>query len=335
MKTLLITGATGFIGHHLIKQAVADGYKVIAAVREQSDTTFLKELSVVPTVILNLNKPEQLFRDISNIQNTYGKIDVLIHNAGITQTLINKEYYEVNVDLTRNLIDAIMGLENKAPKFIYVSSIAAVGPGNSITYNQITEDDMPHPVTHYGKSKLQAENFITSTLGLNWIIVRPTAVYGEHEKNFLNVIKSINNGLELYMGSKKQMLSFIHVSDLVSSILKLASGGISRQVFNLSDGNEYSILEVNDIIKSVLKKKTLKVVLPVFMVKVIAGAVEIYGRVTNTSPILNNDKLHELIEANWLCDNSKIIKEINYTPKVKFAEGITQTIDWYKNNGWI
>ena len=228
-----------------------------------------------------------------------------------------------------------MGIEGNTPKFIYVSSIAAVGPGSSISFNQISEDDIPHPVTHYGKSKLQAENYIRSQKDLQWLIVRPTAVYGEHEKNLLNVIKSVNNGLEVYMGSKKLMLSFIHVSDLVSSILKLASSGIYRQVFNLSDGNEYSIIEVNRIIKSALKKKTISVVLPVFLVKVIATLVEFFGRITNSSPILNRDKLHELIELNWLCDNSKIIKEINYIPKVKFATGITQTIDWYKKNGWF
>lgn len=334
MKTLLITGATGFIGRHLIKQAVKNGYRVIAAVRKHSNTCYLKEINI-PTVILNLENPEHLLSDINNILNTYGNIDALIHNAGITQTLNNEEYYKINTNLTKNLIDAIMRLEGKIPKFIYVSSIAAVGPGSSISFKKISEDDIPHPVTHYGKSKLYAENHIRSKEDLPWIIVRPTAVYGEHEKNFLNVIKSINNGLELYMGSKKQMISFIHVSDLVSSILRLASDKISGQIFNLSDGKDYSIVEVNDIIKSALKKKTISVVLPFSMVKVIATIVEFFGRITNSSPILNKDKLYELTELNWLIDNSKIIKEINYIPKIKFATGITQTIDWYKKNGWL
>ena len=334
MKTLLITGATGFIGRHLIEQAFKNGYEVIAAVRKHSNISYLKEINI-PTVVLNLENPEQLLVGINNILNTYGNIDVLIHNAGITQTLNNKEYYEVNTDLTKNLIDAIMRSKGKTPKFIYVSSIAAVGPGSSVSFKNISEDDIPHPATHYGKSKLQAENHIRSQKDLPWIIVRPTAVYGEHEKNFLNIIKSINNGLELYMGSKKQMLSFIHVSDLVSSIIKLASDGISGQVFNISDGKDYSIVEINAIIKSVLKKNTISIVLPVSLVKVIATMVEFFGRITNTSPILNKDKLHELTELNWLCNNSKIIKEINYTPKVKFATGITQTIDWYKKNGWL
>ena len=111
---------------------------------------------------------------------------------------------------------------------------------------------------------------------LPWIIVRPTIVYGSREKNFFNMIKAVDRGMDLYVGSKKQMLSFIHVSDLADVFIKLSVGNFSQKVYNISDGEDYSATKVNQIIKSVLSRKTLTIVLPIVLVRLMAFLNELF-----------------------------------------------------------
>lgn len=334
MKTVLITGATGFFGRHLIEHAVEHGIKVIASARNTSDVNWLEKLEV-PIVFLSLSKPEKLVIELNNIVKDHGPINTVIHNAGITQSLKASDYYKVNYELTKNLINALSGLSGRPTKFIFTSSIAALGPGDPFSLEPIREDDSPHPVTHYGKSKLKAEQYLMSQKKLQWIIVRPTIIYGPREKNFFKMVKSVNYGLEMYVGSKKQMLSFIFVKDLADIFVRLSASSFSQKVFNVGDGEAYSAVSVNQIIKSILNTKTISIVIPVILVRVIAFFNEIIGWVMHTTPILNSDKVNEMEQLNWLCDNSKIITELGFAPNVYLKEGMIETVNWYKKNGWL
>ena len=334
MKTLLITGATGFVGRHLVEHALEHGYKVVASIRSSSNISWLKERNI-PIAMLSLSDPEKLVLELKNVVETHGKIDVVIHNAGITQSLNPDDYYHVNYILTKILFNTLQKIDITPPKFIFVSSIATVGPGNPISLVPINEDDDPHPVTHYGKSKLKAEQFIKAQNGLPWIILRPTVVYGLREKNFFSMIKAINRGLELYIGSKNQMLSFIYVGDLADVIIKMCGNTISKKVCNISDGFAYSATTVNHIIKSTLNRSTISVVIPIWIVRIIAFIMGGIGIITHRAPILNRDKVNELEQLNWLCDNSTIVDDIGFSPKHNFESGIKKTIEWYKENDWL
>ncbi len=331
MQTVLITGATGFFGRHLVEYAVEHGIKVIASVRGTSTVNWLEKLKV-PIVFLSLSKPEKLSIELNDITEAHGHIDVVIHNAGVTQSLKASEYYKVNYELTKNLVIALTSLSSKSPKFIFTSSIAALGPGDPVTFKPICEDDSPHPVTHYGKSKLKAEQFLMNQDKLSWIIVRPTIIYGPREKNFFKMIQSVNQGMEIYVGSKKQMLSFVYVVDLADIYIRLIEGNFSKKVYNVSDGDAYSVVSVNQIIRSILNKKTISIVVPKWGVRLIAYFNEIIGRVKHVAPILNRDKVNEMEQLNWMCDNSKIVSELGFSPSTKLKEGIKRTINWYKKN---
>lgn len=204
-----------------------------------------------------------------------------------------------------------------------------------VLFKPINENHSPNPVTHYGKSKLKAEQYVMTQKKLPWIIVRPTIIYGPREKNFFNMVNSVNHGLEMYVGSKKQKLSFIFVKDLADIFVKLSVGSVSQKVYNVCDGEAYSAVSVNQIIRSALNKKTICIVLPVRLVRVIAFYNEIIGRLKSVPPILNRDKVNEMEQLNWLCDNSKIQKELGYSHTVKLKEGMIVTINWYKKNGWL
>jgi len=334
VKTILISGATGFVGRHFVEHALEQGYRPIVLVRKSSKTNYFDEKKV-PVVILSFNDPEKLVVEVKTLIDTYGIIDNFIHIAGLTQSLKVSDYYNVNYQITKNLIEAFSTSTTNPPKFIFVSSIAALGPGDPITFKPISEDQSPNPVTYYGKSKLMAEQFLKSQTHMPWIILRPTIVYGPHEKNFFNLVKSLKMGFEIYVGSKKQMLSFIYVDDLVNVILKLCESKISQKDYNLCDGESYSISTVNQVIKNELNVKTKSIVLPTVFVRIIAFFNELVSRLTSLSPIVNQNKVNEMVQLNWLCDNSKIKEDIEFTPKFKLQEGMNKTIKWYKRNDWL
>jgi len=334
VKKLLITGSTGFVGRHIVEHALESGYKVVASTRSNSNINWLKEHNI-PIVELSLSEPEKLVIELLEIIKIHGDIDVVVHNAGITQSLNANDYYHVNYTLTKNLINAIKKISGVILKFIYVSSIAAIGPGNPKTFVPINEDDTPHPVTHYGRSKLKAEQFLKNQRELTWIILRPTVVYGPREKNFFKMIKAINKKGEFYIGSKTQMLSFIYVDDLSDVIIKMCVNNSSNKVYNISDGIAYPAFRVNQIIKSVLNRKTISIVMPIWFVRIIAFFDGCIGIITRRAPILNQDKVNELEQLNWLCDNSRIVDDIGFSPNFNFESGIKKTINWYKKNGWL
>jgi nucleoside-diphosphate-sugar epimerase len=333
MKTILLTGATGFVGRHIVEEALRKGFQIIASVRESSNLDFLKEKNI-PFVYLSLHNTKKLSCELNELQNKYGNIEFVIHNAGVTQSLKNKSYYDVNFQLTNNLLNAVSDLKNP-PKFIFMSSMAAIGSGQEFSLKPIRETDSPNPITHYGKSKLKAEELLMNQEIVPWIIVRPTAVYGPWEKNIFSMIKLVNNGFEFYVGSKEQTLSFIHVFDLADAVISLCESNISNEDFNLSDGQAYSSMRLNQLLKSILKKKTLSIVVPIALVRIIAFFSEIVGYLTQKAPILNCDKVNELKQINWICDNSKIIKELGFSPKFTLESGMRETIKWYENNGWL
>ena len=334
MKTILITGATGFVGRHIVEHALERGYKVVASVRSSSNISWLNKRNI-PIAILNLSDPEKLVLELRNIVDTHGNIDVVIHNAGITQSLNPDDYFHVNYILTKNLFNTLKKIYIIPPKFIFVSSIAAIGPGNPISLVPIKEDDHLHPITYYGKSKLKAEQFIKAQNKLPWIILRPTVVYGPRETNFFNMIKAINRGFEFYIGSKNQMLSFIYVDDLADVVVKMCGNTKSNQIYNVSDGLAYSAVRISQIIKSVLNRKTISVIIPIWFVRIIAFIVDGIGIITRRAPILNQDKINELEQLNWLCDNSTLVNDIGFSPNHNFESGIRKTIEWYKKNDWL
>ena len=333
MKTLLITGASGFVGHELVNQALQNNLRLIVSARESSDIEFLKELNI-PIVFLSLSDPEKLVDELRDLNEDYNGIDAVIHNAGLTQSFKSESYYKINTEFTYNLITALGLAFTAPPKFVFVSSLAALGSGYS-NLQPIAEDHLPKPLTHYGKSKLKAEELIIAQNKIPWIIVRPTAVYGPHEKNLLTMIKTINSGFEIYLGSIDQMLSFIHVKDLARIIIELSTSTIKQETYNLSDGEAYTVLRLNQIVKSALNRATKTFVLPLILVRTIAFFTELVGRIKGKAPILNLDKVKELEQFNWLCDNRKIKNEIDFNPEYTLEKGMKMTIKWYKENEWI
>ena len=326
-ERVLITGASGFIGYHLIEEALKHNLEVYVAIRKSSKTDHLKNFNI------NYTYPD--FTDLSSLKKELkeNKYNYIIHAAGVTKARSQKEYNHINAGYTHNLALAALESGIKLKKFVLISSLAAIGPLNSLT-GIITEDTIPRPITAYGKSKLLAEQNLKAFSSLNYNILRPTGVYGPWDRDIFIFFKQIVKGIEPYIGKTDQKFSFLYVTDLATAAIK-ALFAANNKTYNLSDGNFYSRYELATVIKDVLNLKTVKFHLPVNFVKLIARVSEKYSALSNKAAVLNVEKVDELMAVNWFCDIEQAKAELGFYPGYNLKAGVTETIKWYKTNKWL
>lgn len=324
-EKLLITGASGFIGFHLMKYALDAGFEVYAAIRASSNIDHFQGLQVKTATFDFLDK--------ENIRKNFERdqYDYVIHAAGLTRAKTDEEYFQANVITTKNLAD--VAEEFSVKKFIFFSSLAAIGPIPFDKEKKITEATRPHPVTKYGKSKWLAEMELQNFKKLSWIIIRPTAVYGPREKDLFILFKTLKKNLDLYIGRNEQILSFVYASDLAKLTIQALKSDIEQQGYNISDGHAYSKYDLAEAAKDVLAIKPFRFHLPLPMVRVVASILEATSG--KKAPVLSRDKLHELTAENWNVDISKAQNDLNYFSEYNLQKGIKQTLEWYKDKKWL
>jgi len=333
---LLITGASGFIGSHLIEEAVAQGYNVFAAVRKTSNIIFPPN-GLINVIQLDYNHSDKLVSQLTELRNKYGRFDYIIHNAGITRATAINDFDEVNNLLAQRFIKAIEKAGNIPTKFLLVSSMAAFGPGDKYTMMPITLDQPMNPITNYAESKKAIANYFLNQTIVQCIIVYPTAVYGPRDKDFIAFIKLIDKGIEPYLGLYKQLLSIVHVQDLAFAIVGLLQKGDVGSQYIISDNKYYDKKELGTIVKGILNKKTLKLSIPVTPVFWVVELMELIFKIfaPNKLPLLKREKIHEISCPNWSCDSKDVWNVLGQEPKYDLQSGMQQTIQWYKDNGMI
>jgi nucleoside-diphosphate-sugar epimerase len=325
---VLITGASGFVGSHLIEGALQEGLEVFAAVRPSSNITHLHGLPV-NFEVLNFSDPNGLCVDFRE-----KRYDYVIHAAGLTKARSLQEYNEVNAEYTRNLAYATLKSGISLKRFVFISSLAALGPAKGD--GCLTASCEPAPVTSYGKSKLLAEQYLHQFKSLPLTVIRPTAVYGPRERDIYILIKTIARGLELYIGKNRQKLSFIYVKDLVAATLKSMNViDVKHTVYNLCDGRIYDKYALANIIKEILSKKTLRVHLPLGIVEMMSSLLGSVSSLNKTVPALNKEKLNELSATNWSCSIDELQKDLEFYPEYDLKKGLEETLLWYKENKWL
>jgi UDP-glucose 4-epimerase len=325
-EKVLITGASGFVGYHLLAEALQNSLEVYAAVRKNSRVEHLKDVDVKYTY-LDYADVNALTQEIQDKQYDY-----IIHAAGITRAISVAEYDLVNATFTENLAKAAVRA-GTVKKFVFISSLAAIGPLSNLE-DIITEDTAPSPITAYGRSKLLAEKKLKAIDGLNYTILRPTAVYGPRDTGIFIFFKHVSKRFEGYIGRGVQKLSFIYVADLAKASVQALYKG-QRMAYNLSDGKFYDKYQLGYFTKSILNVKTFKVHLLVNFVRLIAGISEKISSFRRTAPILNLEKLEELTAVNWSCSIELAKRDLGYDPYYLLEDGLRETLTWYKENNWL
>jgi nucleoside-diphosphate-sugar epimerase len=328
MKRILITGASGFIGGFLVEEALRRDWEVTAALRPTSDRTWLQDERIR---FLELN-----FRSEAELQEklkTAGRFDFVIHNAGSTAQPTREGYFAANFENTKRFVEALQNNQQTPGKFLYVSSLAAIGPTK---YDHaLTPEQVPNPVTFYGESKLAAEQYLASLSDFQWTAVRPTAVFGPRERGLFLAIKLAAQGWAFLIGSKPQRLSFIYVKDLVQLMFATLESGHPGKIYLAADGKAYSSEELSKAVEAVAGKKTLQVKVPLPIVRAVAGISELAGKIKGEVPPLNREKLAELTAESWFCNMETTFGDLDFQPQYDLYSGMEETVKWYKENRWL
>ena len=328
MKRILITGASGFIGSTLADAALAKGWEVTAAIRPNSDRQFLQDPRL-QFLHLHFDNETALRRELEKA----GRFDYVVHIAGTTKALNRESYFHTNADITRRFVDILRDAVIRPDKFLFLSSLAALGPANG--EERIRPQRVPHPVTAYGASKLAAEQYLESLNDFPWVAIQPTAVFGPRDKDILEFIKLVSKGFELYIGTQPQKVSFIYVKDLTDMILLALEHGQSGRKYIAADNRDYTTDDLGAATREALNRRTLRLHLPMGIVRVVATVSETIGKWRGQMPPLNVDKLNEIGGASWWCDASQTFEDLRFAPQYDLYSGIRETVEWYRGAGWI
>ena len=298
---VIVTGSSGFVGQNLL--------------------TYIKNSFDVK--ILSRNE----LQSISEI--SFEGVSSIIHLAGkshdLKKTTDAKEYYNVNYQITKELYDSF--LLSNAEKFIFISSVKAVADSvNGV----LTEDHLPYPQTHYGKSKLMAEQYIQSRPlpnGKSYYILRPCMIHGPGNKGNLNLLyKFIEKGIPYPFGGFDNKRSFLSIGNLCFIINNLISkDDIESGIYHVADDIALSTSQIVSMISSSLGKKER-------LWKIKPGFVIFLAKLGDKFHLpLTSERLKKLTE-NYLVSNVKIKKSINENLPLSSVEGLKITIESFNRS---
>jgi len=328
---ILITGASGFIGSFIVEEALSRGFETWAAVRKSSSKAFLQD-ERIHFIELNLSSEKELTEQLKELE-----FDYVVHAAGVTKCLHKEDFFRINTEGTKNLVGALQYLKMPLKRFVYISSLSIMGAiREEQPYREIKERDKAQPNTAYGKSKLEAEQWLDTQHDLPYIILRPTGVYGPRERDYFMIAKSIQAHTDFAVGFQQQDITFVYVTDVVQAVfLALEKGENGRRYF-LSDGEVYQSSTFSDLIRKELGNPWwIRITAPLWLLRVITFCGEYIGHLTGKVTALNNDKYNIMKQRNWRCDIMPARQELGYEPQVKLEEGVHKSILWYKKNKWL
>ena len=337
---ILITGASGFIGSFIVEEALNRGFETWAAVRKSSSREFLQD-ERIHFIELNLSSEEQLKQQLKDIQ-----FDYVVHAAGVTKCLHKEDFFRINTEGTKNLVRALLDLQMPLKRFVYISSLSIMGAiREEQPYKEIREQDKAMPNTAYGKSKLEAEQWLVSLNKelekkneklLPYVILRPTGVYGPRERDYFMMAKSIQSHTDFAVGFKQQDITFVYVTDVVQAVFLAMEKGQTGRCYFLSDGEVYQSSTFSDLIRKELGNPWwIRITAPLWLLRIITFCGEYIGHMTGKVTALNNDKYNIMKQRNWRCDINPARQELGYEPQVKLEEGVRRSIAWYKKNKWL
>lgn len=322
----VVTGGSGFIGQNLVHRLLSDGHTVRCLVRP---------LGGAP--------PEGTERYVTDYHDAnsllaseaFDGADVIFHLAGATKAARPSDFTQANVTPTRNLLGALAARRLR-PRFVFVSSQAAAGPAPAAR-RPVDEDDPPRPVEAYGRSKLDAE-LIVERFGdrIPAVIVRPCAVLGPRDRDFLTLFRLAERGLLVYPGVRDHWLSVLHVDDVVAGLLAAAGceQALCRTYF-FASGEPVQWRSLGQSIERAVGRRARHLNIPSPVVRAVSVAGEWVGRLTDTASIANLSKAALSRNEFWVCSGSRARRELGFGESRSLPDAVRATYYWYRQHGWL
>jgi 2-alkyl-3-oxoalkanoate reductase len=325
---VLVTGASGFLGSHVAEQLSREGHDVRALVRKSSNRDFLERLERIEFAYGGVEDAEKVAEAVKGV-------DAIVHSAGLVKARSAEEFHRTNVEGTRNLVEAAKKHAPKLRRFVFVSSLTAAGPSLD---GVPLEGDGAGPVTHYGRSKLDAERVVLAAKDtIPVTILRPSIIYGPRDHEILVFFKSVKTGVLPTIGKGDSTMSMVFGSDCAEACVKAISADVpSGSIYFVDDGEPYRFQTMVEGIEEALGKKAfLRFPLPMPVIWLAAVSSELYGKVSNKAVMLNRDKINEIRQPHWVCSSARTRKDLQWEPRVTLREGTAITARWYEDNGWL
>lgn len=330
-KRVLVTGAGGFIGRYLQEEGLRRGHEVFGSYRNEAEEFYLQ--GGTKGFFLEFSERGELKERLRVFAEETGGFEYIIHCAGVTRPDRMEEFYKGNVEFTEFFINALVETQPAFKKFVFISSLQAIGPGDPVSMEPISEETEPKPFTPYGISKYEAEKKIMSIPGLDWIIFRPTSVYGPRDFKFVQqVVKLLKKGIAVRVGPPGQVVSFIYVKDLAHALWDAVDLDVHREIFVVSDGQDYDPSDINRYLLQHLGIQAREYRIPRPFLMGLAHTRLAIARLMRKPLHLSPFKIREITSRNWRVDNSKMVRELHFSPRFTLESGL---YDALKEDGEI
>lgn len=328
-----MTGGTGFVGSHLVEELLRrDIDEVRCLVR--TDPKWLSDLDV-EYVQGDLSTVETLWEGLDGVTHVY-------HAAGITRAPKWEPFFEINVQGTLQLLGAVKHAAPQVERVLVTSSLAAVGRCD----DRIATEEAPlRPVSRYGRSKAEMEEALRDNHQMQesyWdalpiTVARPSAVYGPRDRDILDFFRAVQRHICPVVGDASEpRLSLVHARDLAEGLVDASfSSKAENETYLLGGTRPYAWNDVKRAATTALDTWALTLQIPPALVSSVATLAEAWGNITGAYPPLNRDKAREIRSACTACAIDKAQQHFDYTPSISLTDGVAETIDWYKREGWL
>jgi 2-alkyl-3-oxoalkanoate reductase len=315
-RTVAVTGATGFIGQHVVRRLRADGWQVRVLTRRAVDTSLLG--AEVEAVRGDLD-------DRGSLQRLLDGVDAVVHVAGLIKARTREEFFRSNAEAVGRLAE-IAAAAPAPPRFVLMSSLAARAPH----------------ISDYAASKLAGEEaLLAAGDALRWSILRPPAVYGPGDRATLFFFQFVGRGIGPLLGAAGARLSLIYVEDLANAVgallaeAKLAEPGGAGLIAEVDDGQGgYSWREMIETAADAFGRRVRMVRVPMAIPYGLGLLNQALAHVGYT-PTLTPGKVREFYHRDWVCDPGPIMARTAWQPAVPLRQGFISTIAWYRQQGWL
>ncbi len=327
MKVLL-TGANGFVGSHVLDALLAAGHETAITLRRASETRFIeRHLTEVQVHYAPLADAEALRAALAGAE-------VVIHCAGKTKAVCAREYFAVNAEGTRRLVEACNAHAGALRQLVHISSLAVSGPGTPP--EPAREEAPPAPVSAYGRSKAQGEEHVRTACRVPYTVLRPAAVYGPRDTDFFLLFQAVHRGLVPLVDGGRQPVSLIFAPDVADGVL----AALGREpgyghVYHLAHPVPWTQRALLGRMAQAMGVEPRRLPVPGPLLYAACLGRDLYARITGEPSIMNLTKVPEYTAAGWVCATDAAREDLGFEAGTDLDEGIRLALDWYRDRGWL
>lgn len=327
-----VTGASGFIGSHLTAELAARGYAVRALTRGGTRPT--DDITATSAEWMAID-----YGDASALRRAFCDVDIVFHAAGATRAPSRTDLEHANVELTRRVLSAVKSVgDSRERRLVFVSSQAAAGPASALDA-PTRECDEPRPIEAYGETKLAAERVVQNGIGgeLARTVVRPAAVYGPGDRDFLQLFRLARRGIALHPGNRSQWISIIHVRDLVDGMIRAATSQVAEgRAYYLANDEPVQWSDLYQLgAVAAGRRLAIDVEVPASLVAAGARVGDVFARVTGAATLLGSEKAALSRPSFWICSSECAKRDLGFRAITPLADGFAETYSWYAEHGWL